>query len=428
MHDHGIRQTVDALLELDPAGCDRSGLDQAVELTAKLRSWLDAVDVAIARQVRTLSTSAADPSPTEVLGNQGRRSKRESRAASERSSVCDRMPGFEEALVEGTVSAGHLDAIAQASRGLDDAAKAALDGFAADLVAAAKNTPVATFERDVRDLARFVTPDDGTGELERQKRNSRVSRWIDKSTGMWKLLAEVDPETGAKLWAALDGQLDSVRQREGNARVPLEQLAVTALVEVLSTSGSSSGSPRVPELYVHIDHPTLFGGVHPDTLCELSDGTPLPLSTVRRLCCDAEIVPIIIGPDGQPLDAGRSIRTANRKQRRLLRSMYRTCAHPHCDVPFDYCQIHHVIPWEMLGRTDMANLLPLCSRHHHLVHEAGWQLSMTPDRTITLCRPDGSEFFRGLTTDRGATRRTDCPSRDRPGVSNVKARSRRDLA
>jgi hypothetical protein len=281
-------------------------------------------------------------------------------------------------------------------------------------LAAAKSNPVAAFEKDVRDLARLVSSDDGTTELDRQKRNSRVSRWIDKSTGMWKLLAEVDPETGAKLWSAIDSQLASVRQREGNASVPLEHLAVTALVEVITAPSATTDNPRVPEVCVHVDHASLFGGVHEHTVCELADGTPLPLATVRRLCCDAEIVPIAIGPDGQPVDAGRSIRTANRKQRRLLRSMYRTCAHPHCDVPFDYCQIHHVVPWEVLGLTDLANLLPLCARHHHLVHEAGWQLSMTPDRTIVLCRPDGSEFFRGITTDRTANRRTTPPAGQPP--------------
>lgn len=406
MHDHGIRHTVDELLEIDPAGCDRAGLDRTVELTARVRSWLDAVDVAVARQVRALSTSTADPSATEVLGHGGRRSKKESRAASDRSSVCDRMPGFESALIEGSVSAGHLDAIANASRGLDDAATSALDSCAEDLLSSAKNKPVAAFEKEVRDLARLVSTDDGTSELERQRRNSRVSRWVDRSTGMWKLFAEVDPETGAKLWSAIDAQLASVTQRDGNSGIPLEHLAVTALVEIVTVSAGATDAPRVPELCVHVDHRTLFDGVHDGTLCELVDGTPVPVSTARRLCCDAEIVPILIGPDGQPVDAGRSIRTANRKQRRLLRSMYRTCGHPHCDVPFDYCQIHHVIPWEVLGLTDLANMLPLCSKHHHLVHEAGWLLSMDADRTITLCRPDGSEFFRGVTTDRTASRRT----------------------
>jgi len=55
--------------------------------------------------------------------------------------------------------------------------------------------------------------------------------------------------------------------------------------------------------------------------------------------------------------------------------------------------------WEHLGPTDLANLIPLCEAHHHLVHEGGWTLSLKPDRTITLRRPDGSLSYEGITTD-----------------------------
>jgi hypothetical protein len=50
--------------------------------------------------------------------------------------------------------------------------------------------------------------------------------------------------------------------------------------------------------------------------------------------------------------------------------MYRTCAHPHCDVPFDHCQIHHVIPWERFGLSDLENLLPLRLSHELVGAEA----------------------------------------------------------
>ena len=80
--------------------------------------------------------------------------------------------------------------------------------------------------------------------------------------------------------------------------------------------------------------------------------------------------------------------------------MYRTCAHPHCTTPFDRCEIHHVTAWDALGPTDLANLLPLCSFHHHCVHEGGWTLTLDPDRTITLTRPDGDITFDDTTTDR----------------------------
>jgi hypothetical protein len=216
---------------------------------------------------------------------------------------------------------------------------------------------------------------------------------------MWKLFAELDPEAGAKVWTALDAHLECLKQRNGNAEVPLERLAADALVEVVTSSGVADG-PRVPEVYVHIDWATLRDGLHDESHCELTNGTPMPIDAVRRLCCEAVIVPILHGPDGTPIDCGREIRTANRKQRRLLRAMYRTCAHPTCDVPFAYCHLHHVIPWLQMGRTDLGNLLPLCGRHHHLVHEGGWRLTMTADRTITLTRPDGVVQFTGRTTDR----------------------------
>ena len=80
--------------------------------------------------------------------------------------------------------------------------------------------------------------------------------------------------------------------------------------------------------------------------------------------------------------------------------MYRTCAHPSCTVPFDSCRIHHVIYWERGGLSDLDNMIPLCERHHHLVHEGGWTLQLFPDRRTTWRTPDGTVWFDGITTDR----------------------------
>ena len=72
--------------------------------------------------------------------------------------------------------------------------------------------------------------------------------------------------------------------------------------------------------------------------------------------------------------------------------MYRTCAFNGCDITFNRCEIHHIRPWELAGLTDLINLLPLCSRHHHLVHEARWTLELAPDRTLTITEPDGQVY------------------------------------
>ena len=90
----------------------------------------------------------------------------------------------------------------------------------------------------------------------------------------------------------------------------------------------------------------------------------------------------------------------HRAQRAGLRAMHRTCIGATCTVPFDACQVHHVIPWEEGGPTDLSNLAPLCTEHHHLAHEGGWTLTLTPDRIATWTRPDGTTYWTGNTIDR----------------------------
>ena len=161
---------------------------------------------------------------------------------------------------------------------------------------------------------------------------------------------------------------------------------------------------------VLIDLDTLRDGLHDHSVCETSTGEPVPVATIRRLCCDADIIPVVLDGDGVALDVGRAKRVATREQRRALRAMYRTCAHPGCSVGFDDCDIHHVNPWTPTGLTDLDNLLPLCSRHHHLVHEGGWTLTLRADRTTVLVPPRRHHPLRRLHRRRRPRRRR--PVRD----------------
>ena len=104
-------------------------------------------------------------------------------------------------------------------------------------------------------------------------------------------------------------------------------------------------------------------GRHADTLCETIDGEPVPVATMQRLCCEAVLQAVMIRPDGTVDQLCAERRTATRQQRRMLAAMYRTCGHPHCEVGFSRCRIHHVEWFTRGGKTVIANLLPRCARH-----------------------------------------------------------------
>ena len=310
--------------------------------------------------------------------------------------MCADLPAVHDALAAGKVSAGHVDALARMRAELDDAARAELKDLESAVVGSACVMPVEAFEREVRNLGRILSRDDGVSQLARLKQQRCVRRWVDRVTGMCHTHLQVDPETDARIAAALDAAVAAARSQLQGDDVEFDHLKADALVGLIT--GARTTGRRVADLSVLVDAHTLREGRHDDTVCETADGSPLPVETMRRHGCDAAITPIVIDNDGVPLNVGRTRRLATPHQRRALRVMYRTCGFPGCQVRFEDCRIHHVTWWEHLGATNLDNLLPICERHHHHVHEGGWTLTLKPDRTITLRRPDGTLHHEATTT------------------------------
>jgi hypothetical protein len=178
-----------------------------------------------------------------------------------------------------------------------------------------------------------------------------------------------------------------------NRTVDRNRLAAEALGRLVA-GGHQAKRALEADITVIVDWRTLIdNALHAHSVCETGDGNHLPPSSVQRLLCNGRITPIIVDTNGVVLNAGRTLRHPNRAQRRALRAMYRTCAIGHCDVPFDRCEIHHIQPWEHGGLTDLATMIPACSRHHHLVHELGWRLDLSPDRTLTVTDRDGTTLW-----------------------------------
>jgi hypothetical protein len=116
-------------------------------------------------------------------------------------------------------------------------------------------------------------------------------------------------------------------------------------------------------------------GLHP-TLALLGENTHIRPETARRLACDAEIIPALLGSRGEVLDIGRKTRTIPHALRRAVILRDRHCAHPGCRRRARRCQVHHIIHWADDGETCLENCVLLCSYHHQLIHHSGWDVHM----------------------------------------------------
>src|SRR6188472_3347083 len=199
----------------DPEVMDR---DQLAELATRLkthRAWIDSLEVRITRSQRALADQGRAEAPKDVLAREGGQSGRDARTADDREKVCTALPSFEEALAGGAVSAGHVDAIASAVRGLDQVTAAEFYANCGTLLDKATSQGVDAFGQTCRDLAREVAAQHAAGsdvaELERQRAASRIKRWTDRETGMRHTLISLDPVRDQIFWTAVSHALHTVR-------------------------------------------------------------------------------------------------------------------------------------------------------------------------------------------------------------------------
>ena len=141
---------------------------------------------------------------------------------------------------------------------------------------------------------------------------------------------------------------------------------------------TESGRNRVDVLAV-VDYHSLADKVAVAARCETADHTPMTPAAMRRLACDAGIIPVVLG--GPTVDLGIRRRTITTAQRNALIVRDGGCVFPGCDRPPSWCDGHHVIHWLNHGPSELWNLTLLCSAHHRPVHEGGWQLTHADRRT-----------------------------------------------
>jgi hypothetical protein len=191
---------------------------------------------------------------------------------------------------------------------------------------------------------------------------------------------------------------DDVRSTEQRRAAALTSLAQVVLDHGLGGAGAALVRPHISvhvpyatftRLAQHTDDATAPASLqnHDGTLgapAEIDDGTPIPLTALAQLACDAEITRIIFGPHSAPMDIGRTQRTYTGPQRHAVIARDRHCQYPGCTAPPTLGEIHHIREWiRDNGPTSVTNGILLCWHHHHTIHQ----------RHITITRePEGWKF------------------------------------
>jgi hypothetical protein len=111
--------------------------------------------------------------------------------------------------------------------------------------------------------------------------------------------------------------------------------------------------------------------------------------TVRRLSCDASLVPVTEDAHGNILDIGRKTRSIPSAIKRALRIRDQCCQFPGCTTDPRFCDGHRVQHWSQGGNTSLSNLVLLCRLHHRLVHEGGYQIEVSQNGSFIFRTPDG---------------------------------------
>ena len=401
MNSSVVIERVNALTSRDTSKCSVAELRECLSDIRNLQSWLDSLQSQV---IATLSDRDSVMPEVELIRESGL-STSDVRKVMARTETIGSVPVFGEALAEGNVTSAHVDALSSGLKILGEQS-AKLIERAPEFLVTAQTMTADEFTKFVRRTAQTLTDDGGVGRFEKQRRQTFLRHWVD-ADGMTNLFGKFDPERGSIVSALLDAGVEAMFH-SGDREVPVEcdasvepndhrrALALVGLLQSRPGSDSLDGAlggalssslcdrPARAEIVVHIDYELLAGHAHgadqgDSRTCRTLNGSELTVETIRRLACEAEIIPLVLDGKSVPLDVGKSKRLATAYQRRALAAVHETCAIDGCSVKFSHCEPHHIDYWENGGPTDLNNLVPLCSRHHHAAHEGGWKLSLNPE-------------------------------------------------
>ncbi|NEK87372.1 DUF222 domain-containing protein [Blastococcus saxobsidens] len=307
----------------------------------------------------------------------------------------EQLPALAVASAAGAVTAEAVDVIAPvaSAENLARAGAQGVDVAAVDaaLAEVAATRPHAELRQVVGHYLARLDPD-GTEPDPTESRSLVTAR---DSNGLVTGRFVLDPVGGEKLLAAVESIVQASRPA-GDMRTRAQQQA-DAFVQLCDNALASGDLPTLrghkPHVVVTIDLDDLMdtstGGAGAG---RTGFGGVISAAKARWLACGGNVTRIVIGPEGQPLDLGRSKRLFPPHLRRAVEVRDEHCVFAGCDAPSHWCDVHHLLHWIDGGETSLENSALLCERHHTRVHH-GFRVERQPDGRWRTWRPDGTEIL-----------------------------------
>ncbi|MER5392479.1 DUF222 domain-containing protein [Saccharopolyspora sp. NPDC002686] len=303
------------------------------------------------------------------------------------------LPVVAEALAEGVISVDHANVISRCLSRLPEHARHRAGEVERLLVEhACRLCP-----RDLAKLAdriRYALDAEGVVRDEEAQFEARELHYATARDGMLVIKARLDRESGAKFVAALQ-PLAAPRPEEDGVKDPrtVGQRNADGFTSLLDLALESDGMPRTggqrPHLTVTVNYEDLAATLQSNELAALggagtleATGQVVSPQAIRRIACDSDVLPMVLGGDSLPLDVGMSQRTAPPHLRAALLARDGVCAFPGCDHPPGTPQAHHIRHWIDGGPTRVDNMVMLCAHHHRTIHTQHWNIALHEGRPV----------------------------------------------
>jgi uncharacterized protein DUF222 len=207
---------------------------------------------------------------------------------------------------------------------------------------------------------------------------------------------DLDSVAGERLQTALESLVQAGRCA-GDERTRGQQLA-DALVQLCDNALASGSLPVLrghkPQVIVKVGLEDLADPATGRGAAQLGFSAQISAARARWLACDGAVTRIVMGPNGMPLEHGRTVRLVPPHVRRAAEVRDGGCVFTGCAAPTHWCDVHHLLEWINGGETSLANSALLCERHHTKVHH-GFRVERQPDGRWRTWRPDGTEIRTG---------------------------------